>query len=98
MLSSKSTHSQVSQFILENPLWSLKDNKLHREFIFSNFIVAFGFMSQIALIAESLNHHPEWFNVYNKVRVNLTTHEFEGISTKDFRLAKAMDAIANRLM
>lgn len=94
----KATDNQLLEFIAENQCWSLQDNKLHREFMFSDFIAAFGFMAQAALIAERSNHHPEWFNVYKKVVVNLTTHEVEGISRKDFKLAKEMDKIANHIM
>ena len=76
----------------------MQENKLHREFVFSDFVTAFGFMAQAALIAERSNHHPEWFNVYKKVVVNLTTHEVGGISSKDFKLAKEMDKIADHIM
>lgn len=98
MESLKATADQLSEFISKNQSWSLQENKLHREFIFGDFIMAFGFMTQAALVAESSNHHPEWSNIYNKVAVNLTTHENNGISTKDFRLAEAMNKIADKLM
>ena len=94
----KATDDQVLEFIAENQGWSLQDNKLHCEFIFSDFVAAFGFMTQVALIAERSNHHPEWFNVYKKVVVDLTTHEADGISNKDFNLAKEMDTIAEHIM
>ncbi|RKZ90289.1 MAG: 4a-hydroxytetrahydrobiopterin dehydratase [Gammaproteobacteria bacterium] len=94
----KATDNQLLEFIAENQLWSLQENKLHREFVFSDFVTAFGFMAQAALIAERSNHHPEWFNVYKKVVVNLTTHEVGGISNKDFKLAKEMDKIADHIM
>jgi len=94
----KATDNQLLEFIAENQLWSLQENKLHREFVFSDFVTAFGFMAQAALIAERSNHHPEWFNVYKKVVVNLTTHEVGGISSKDFKLAKEMDKIADHIM
>ena len=68
-------------------LWSIKDEKLFREFKFSNFISAFGFMTQVAMLAERANHHPEWSNVYNKVSLSLTTHEAGGLSRRDFELA-----------
>lgn len=77
--------------------WTLDDGKLFREFKFPRFVEAFGFMSSVALLAESQNHHPEWFNVYNKVRIHLTTHEAGGISDRDFTLAGAIDAIYARL-
>jgi len=74
--------------------WVIQDAKLHKEFQFSSFIEAFGFMTQLALVAESMNHHPEWFNVYNRVVIDLTTHDAGGISNLDFELAsKANDLI-----
>jgi len=88
------TEVQIKEFITQNENWGLKNNKLHREFKFANFIEAFGFMTQVALIAERSNHHPEWFNVYNKVVIDLTTHEAGGISERDFDLAKQMDDLA----
>ncbi len=74
--------------------WTLVAGKLHRDFKFADFVAAFGFMASCALVAEKLNHHPEWFNVYNKVVVDLTTHDAGGISARDFELASAMDKIA----
>lgn len=67
--------------------WSIQDNKLYRAFKFTDFIAAFGFMTQVALLAERADHHPEWFNVYNKVAISLTTHDIGGISKRDFALA-----------
>ena len=67
--------------------WVIQDEKLHKVFQFSSFIEAFGFMTQLALVAESMNHHPEWFNVYNRVVIDLTTHDAGGISNLDFELA-----------
>ncbi len=75
---------------VETP-WELKDGKLYKEFEFKTFIRAFGWMTQIAIWAEKLKHHPEWFNVYNRVEVNLTTHDADGISELDFKLAKKME-------
>ncbi len=74
--------------------WSLDDGKLYREFKFANFIEAFGFMTSAAIAAEKMNHHPEWFNVYSKVRVHLTTHDAGGITELDIKLAKKMNALA----
>ena len=71
--------------------WVIQDEKLHEEFQFSSFIKAFGFMTQLALVAESMNHHPEWFNVYNRVVIDLTTHDAGGISNLDFELASKAD-------
>ena len=90
---SKATDTQLLEFFSENQLWSLSNDKLHREFIFSDFVSAFGFMSRVALVAERSNHHPEWSNVYKKVIINLTTHEAGGISNKDFKLANEINNI-----
>lgn len=74
-------------------LWSIQAEKLHREFKFPNFVAAFGFMTQVAMLAEKANHHPEWFNVYNKVVIDLTTHDAGGISQKDFDLAHGISKL-----
>ena len=76
------------------PGWALRDGKLHREFTFPDFIRAFAFMSGAALRAEALGHHPEWFNVYNRVVVDLTTHDAQGLTRLDFELAEHMQALA----
>ena len=73
--------------------WILESGKLTKTFVFVNFIEAFGFMSKVALYAEEVNHHPEWFNVYKTLKVQLTTHEADGISEKDFNLALKMEAL-----
>ena len=73
--------------------WQIIDSKLYREFIFTNFVSAFGFMTQVAILAEKANHHPEWSNVYNKVKIQLTTHDADGISKLDFELAKEISKI-----
>ena len=70
--------------------WSYEDEKLHLALEFPTFAEAFGFMCSVALLAERLNHHPEWFNVYNKVEIDLCTHEVDGISALDFQLAEAI--------
>ena len=66
---------------------------IQRSFKFKNFSEAWGFMSRVALLAESQDHHPEWFNVYNKVDITLSTHDAGGLSARDVKLAKAIDAI-----
>lgn len=73
--------------------WSIIGGKLHKTFSFKNFIEAFGFMTRAAIHAETLNHHPEWSNVYRTVVVDLVTHEAGGITELDFKLAKKMDAL-----
>lgn len=72
--------------------WQISEGKLHRTFKFKNFVSAFGFMTQVAILAEKANHHPEWFNVYNRVEIDLTTHEAGGISVRDFELASAIES------
>ena len=76
------------------PGWSLEGGKLHKAFAFKDFVEAWGFMSAVALVAESMGHHPEWSNVWNRVTVDLTTHDAGGISALDFDLAARMEAIA----
>ena len=78
------------------PQWQLVDGRdaLTRTFQFKDFNAAFGFMTRAALVAEKLDHHPEWFNVYNKVDVTLSTHDAGGLTELDLNLAKAMNAIA----
>jgi 4a-hydroxytetrahydrobiopterin dehydratase len=71
--------------------WEFVDGKLHRELRFPDFASAFGFMTKIALAAEAADHHPEWLNVYNRVVVDLSTHDVGGISEKDFALARVID-------
>lgn len=94
---SKKSNEQIHEFIQINTRWKLKNNKLRQQFIFQNFIQAFGFMTQTALIAERDKHHPEWSNVYKTVIVDLTTHDVAGITERDFALAIAMDKIADSL-
>ncbi|MEC4805281.1 MAG: 4a-hydroxytetrahydrobiopterin dehydratase [Jaaginema sp. PMC 1079.18] len=83
---------ELSQTEIQNAIaslegWSIVDEKLHKTFKFQNFIAAFGFMTQVAIAAEKMNHHPEWFNVYNTVKIDLTTHDAGGITQKDIDLA-----------
>ncbi|MEP0918533.1 4a-hydroxytetrahydrobiopterin dehydratase [Leptolyngbya sp. DQ-M1] len=68
--------------------WTIQNGKLHREFKFPSFVEAFGFMSSLALVSEALGHHPEWFNVYNRVTIDLTTHDAGGITSKDMEWAR----------
>jgi 4a-hydroxytetrahydrobiopterin dehydratase len=73
--------------------WTLAGGKLHREFACKDFVSAFGNMTRVALVAEAMNHHPEWFNVWNKVVIDLNTHSVKGISNLDFELAAKIDEI-----
>jgi 4a-hydroxytetrahydrobiopterin dehydratase len=75
-------------------MWKEENNQLNRQFIFKNFSEAFAFMTRVALIAEKMNHHPEWTNVYNSVSIHLSTHDAGDIVTdKDRKLAEAIDAL-----
>jgi len=74
--------------------WELKDSKLHISLEFADFVAAFAFMTAAALHAEKMNHHPEWTNVYNRVEIDLTTHDAGGITELDFKLAELMTVSA----
>lgn len=91
------TDDQLSAALAELPEWRVVDGKLHREYVFPDFIHAFGFMATSAMAIEKMNHHPEWFNVWNRVRVDLTTHDASGITERDVTLAKTLDSIAEKL-
>jgi 4a-hydroxytetrahydrobiopterin dehydratase len=73
--------------------WSLVNGKLHRAFECKDFVAAFGNMTRVALVAEAMNHHPEWSNVWNKVVIDLNTHSVEGLSNLDFELAVKINEI-----
>ena len=94
MAGKKLTDAQIQENLAQVDGWTIENGKLHKEFQFDSFVSAFGFMTQLALVAESLNHHPEWFNVYNRVTIDLTTHDAGGISDLDFQWAKQADAIS----
>ncbi len=93
----QATRDEIDGFLAEHPGWSVVDGKLRREFSFPSFVAAFGFMASAALIAERMNHHPEWFNVYGTVRVDLSTHDVGGIGPNDLALGAAMDGLAAHL-
>lgn len=76
--------------------WQVEQGKLHKSFEFRDFVHAFGFMSQVALVAESMGHHPEWMNVWNKVVVDLSTHSIGGISRLDLELASKIQELADK--
>ena len=92
----KATEQDIQTAIDELGSWTVDGGKLHREYRFRDFVQAFGFMTQAALLAERVDHHPEWFNVYNRVVVDLTTHEVGGITDRDIELARGMEALAGR--
>jgi 4a-hydroxytetrahydrobiopterin dehydratase len=76
--------------------WLVKSKFLHRELLFKDFVEAFSFMTAVALVAEKANHHPNWKNAYNKVTIDLSTHDADGLTTKDFDLAKAIDKLLKK--
>ena len=87
----KLTEEQVRVEIQALQGWEVRDGKLHKTFRFTDFIEAWGFMCRIALIAQSMDHHPDWSNVYNTVNVDLNTHDAGGITTLDLKLAAKMN-------
>lgn len=90
----KLTPEELTSRMAALPGWTIQNGTLHREFAFKDFVEAFGFMTQAALVAESMDHHPDWSNVWNRVVVNLSTHDAGGITELDLRLAAAMDRVA----
>lgn len=87
----KLSGNELDEIVKSMSGWEIKDEKLQKIFKFSNFVEAFGFMTKIALEAEKINHHPEWTNVYNTVSVKLSTHDVDGITDYDIKLAKIID-------
>ena len=89
----KFSNTEIAKHLETLASWRLIEEKLHKTFIFKNFIEAFAFMTKVALEAEKMNHHPEWSNAYKKVTINLSTHDVGGISDLDITLAKKIDAL-----
>ncbi len=92
----KLSEPEIAHRLSALPSWTFAAGKLHREYKFADFVHAFGFMSSVALIAESMNHHPEWFNVWNKLVVDLATHDAGGVTEMDFELAEKMEVLAKK--
>ena len=90
----KLSSEEISSALPSLPGWSLIEGKLHREYTFPDFTHAFAFMAAVATVAEKLDHHPEWTNVYNKVDVVLSTHSAQGLTELDVKLARKMDLFA----
>jgi 4a-hydroxytetrahydrobiopterin dehydratase len=89
----KLSDTEISALLPNAKGWSVTNGKLHREFACKDFVTAFGNMTRVALVAEAMNHHPEWFNVWNKVIIDLNTHSVKGISDYDFTLAGKINEI-----
>ncbi len=89
------TDAEIATLARSLPAWSLVDGRdaIARSFQFRDFSEAWGFMSRVALLAESQNHHPEWSNVWNRVRIELSTHDAGGLTENDVTLAHAIDAL-----
>ena len=92
----KLNENQIKDRLEKCPGWHIQDEKLTCEVKFLDFVEAFGFMSSVALVAERMSHHPEWFNVFNIVRIQLSTHEIGGISDNDFILSSEINKIYSR--
>ncbi|PLW82166.1 4a-hydroxytetrahydrobiopterin dehydratase [Kineobactrum sediminis] len=93
MQAEKLTADEIEQRLVSLPEWGLDRHKLYRHYVYTTFIEAWGFMSQVALLAEVQNHHPEWSNSYGRVEIYLTTHDAGGITERDFKLARAIDLL-----
>lgn len=89
----KLTDKEIGSEVNKMPGWKVVNGKLSKSFEFKDFIEAFSFMTRVAMHAEKMNHHPEWFNVYNKVNIDLVTHDLNGISNYDMKLANAINKI-----
>jgi 4a-hydroxytetrahydrobiopterin dehydratase len=93
----KLTDAEISAAVAQLAGWSVKNGKLHRDYKFPDFAHAFGFMATAAPLIEKRDHHPEWANVYNRVSVDLMTHDAGGITKKDVDLAVLLESIAKKL-
>ncbi len=90
---SKLTEAEISSAMTQLTGWAVVNGKLQKKWKFADFIAAMGFITKVAMVAEKMDHHPEIFNVYNQVTIDLTTHDAGGISAKDVELAKKIDAL-----
>ena len=87
------SNEEINSLKQDLPEWKVSENKITRSFKFLNFIDAFGFMTKVALIAEGMNHHPQWSNVYSQVNIELTTHDLNGLSNLDKELAHSINKL-----
>ena len=92
----KLSDAELTAALAKLPGWKLENAKLHRQYEFADFVAAFQFMTGAALVAQGMDHHPEWFNVWNKVRIDLATHDAGGVTALDVTLAHSMEELANR--
>ena len=89
---------EITAALEKLPGWTLTSDKLYRVYTFTDFVGAFGFMTGAALVAQRMDHHPEWFNMWNVVRVHLATHDAKGVTALDVKLAHSMEELAARLL
>ncbi len=96
-MTAKFSKEEISKSLEDLQGWTQLDGRdaIQKDFLFKNFSQAFAFMTRVALKAEKMDHHPEWFNVYNKVEVVLATHDVDGVSDKDIELARFMDKVSS---
>lgn len=94
----KMTGEEIQAAMARLPEWRVVGGKLHREYQFADFPFAIGFLAAAAPKIEKMNHHPEWSNVYNRVTVDLVTHDAGGITERDFKLAALLEGIAQKLL
>jgi 4a-hydroxytetrahydrobiopterin dehydratase len=92
----KLEEGEIGERLSRVPGWEYADGKLHRSFRFANFTRAFGFMTSLALVAEAKNHHPDWSNVYDRVTIDLSTHDAGGVTELDFALAEAANDLEKK--
>src|SRR3954462_15886967 len=93
----KLTDTEIAMALSDLPAWKVEGGKLHRETKFADFVATLGFMTRPALVAQAMDHHPEWFNVWNTVRVDLTTHGSVSITALDLNIAHSMKKLLSRL-
>jgi 4a-hydroxytetrahydrobiopterin dehydratase len=89
----KLSEAEILERLADLPHWERADGRLRRELVFPDFVAAFGFMTRLALVAEKLDHHPDWSNVYDRVTIELSTHDAGGLTRLDFELALAADRL-----
>jgi len=93
MTAARLDETAITTWLAEHTAWARSDGKLHRTFTFTDFRAAFAWMTRVAEVAEEMDHHPEWFNVYSTVNVWLETHDAGGLTRRDLSLAARMDAL-----
>lgn len=87
------SETEIEEGMVKCSAWERRDNRIVRQFLFADFTQAFGFMSSVAQLAEDAIHHPDWSNIYNRVDIELTTHDAGGLTSRDFSLAAEIDAV-----